>query len=490
MKLSVLDQSPVREGVTPRDALFETIDLARHADGLGFCRYWLAEHHGSPGLAGSAPEIMVALVAAETRHLRVGSGGVMLSHYSSLKVAEQFRMLETLYPGRIDLGIGRAPGSDQLTAIALQHGPGALGIEHFPNQIADLLAFLENTMPADHPFSRIRVAPAGDTNPEIWLLGSSDQSALYAAYFSLPFSFAHFITDEAGREIMEGYRRHFRPSTRLPAPQGSIGVFVMCAEEEAEARRLAASRDLWRLRQRRGILAPFPPPEDALAYSYSDAELREVEYHRRRQIVGTPDQVKAEITALALSYGVDEIVVLTICHDFAARKRSYSLLALLRPHRRSLRAGAAGRHVTIAPGGDTPKYGNRPSDRVADDRHARPGFAPFHGSGRRKPASPRRSSPSRRIAREAAGECLSRLSSRVLRGRRGGNEPGFRNRYGPARRTLGAPHCARAAHRGSFRRAGRAPFRAGPALGGAGLSRCHYRGIRRARRRSFEPRHL
>jgi luciferase family oxidoreductase group 1 len=266
IKLSVLDQSPVREGVTPRDALVETIELARHADGLGFRRYWLAEHHGSPGLAGSAPEIMVALVAAETRHLRVGSGGVMLSHYSSLKVAEQFRMLETLYPGRIDLGIGRAPGSDQLTAIALQHGPGALGIEHFPNQIADLLAFLENTMPVDHPFSRIRVAPAGDTNPEIWLLGSSDQSALYAAYFSLPFSFAHFITDESGPEIMEGYRRHFRPSTRLPAPQGSIGVFVVCAESEAEARRLAASRDLWRLRQRRGILAPFPPPEDALAY--------------------------------------------------------------------------------------------------------------------------------------------------------------------------------------------------------------------------------
>ena len=327
MKLSVLDQSPVREGVTPRDALLETVELARHVDGLGYCRYWLAEHHSSPGLAGSAPEIMVGLVAAETRHLRVGSGGVMLSHYSSLKVAEQFRMLETLYPGRIDLGIGRAPGSDQLTAVALQHGPGALGIEHFPNQIADLLAFLENTMPADHPFSRIRVMPAGDTNPEIWLLGSSDQSAIFAAYFGLPFSFAHFINDEGGPEIMAAYRQRFRPSPRLAAPQGSIGVFVMCAESEVEARRLAASRDLWRLRQRRGILAPFPPPEDALAYPYSEAERREVEYHRRRQVVGAPDQVKAQLTALAESYGVEEIVVLTICHDFAARKRSYALLA-------------------------------------------------------------------------------------------------------------------------------------------------------------------
>ncbi|HYU14394.1 MAG TPA: LLM class flavin-dependent oxidoreductase [Stellaceae bacterium] len=316
LKLSVLDQSPVRQGVTPRQALLETIELARHVDRLGYRRYWLAEHHGSPGLAGSAPEIMVARVAAETSHIRVGSGGVMLSHYSSLKVAEQFRLLETLYPGRIDLGIGRAPGSDQLTAIALQHGPGALGIEHFPNQIADLLAFLENRMPADHPFSRIRVTPAGDSNPEIWILGSSDQSAIFAAYFGCAFSFAQFITDEAGPEIMEAYRQRFQPSERLAAPQASIGVFVICAESEAEARRLAASRDLWRLRQRQGILAPFPPPEDALAYPYTAAELRTVEYHRRRQVIGEPDQVKAQLLALAESYGVDEIVVLTICHDF------------------------------------------------------------------------------------------------------------------------------------------------------------------------------
>ena len=327
LRLSVLDQSPVREGVTPRQALLETIELARHVDALGYRRYWLAEHHSSPGLAGTAPEIMVARVAAETQHLRVGSGGVMLNHYSSLKVAEQFRVLEALYPGRIDLGIGRAPGSDQLTAIALQHGPGALGIDQFPNQIADLLAFLEGRMPSEHPFSRIRVMPAGDTNPEVWLLGSSDQSAIFAAYFGCPFSFAHFISDESGPAIMEAYRQRFRPSPRLAAAQGSIGVFVICAEDAAEARRLAASRDLWRLRQRRGILAPFPPPGDALAYPYSEAELRELTYHRRRQVVGTPDEVKARLTALAESYGVGEVVVLTICHDFAARKRSYALLA-------------------------------------------------------------------------------------------------------------------------------------------------------------------
>jgi luciferase family oxidoreductase group 1 len=327
LKLSVLDQSPVRQGVTPRDALLETVELAKHVDALGYSRYWLAEHHSSPGLAGSAPEIMVARVAGETSRIRVGSGGVMLSHYSALKVAEQFRMLETLYPGRIDLGIGRAPGSDQLTAIALQHGPGALGIEHFPNQIADLIGFLDNKMPVDHPFARIRVMPAGETSPEVWLLGSSDQSAIFAAYFGCAFSFAHFINDEGGLEIMDAYRQRFRPSERLTAPQASIGAFVMCADTEAEARRLAASRDLWRLRQHQGVLAPFPPPEDALAYPYSPTELRVVEYHRRRQIVGDPDQVTQQLTALAKAYGIDEVVVLTICQDFGARKRSYTLLA-------------------------------------------------------------------------------------------------------------------------------------------------------------------
>jgi luciferase family oxidoreductase group 1 len=327
LTLSVLDQSPVRQGVTPRDALMETIELARHCETLGYRRYWLAEHHATPALAGSAPEIMIARIAAETSRIRVGSGGVMLSHYSSLKVAEQFRMLETLYPGRIDLGIGRAPGSDQLTAAALAHGPGALGIEHFPNQIADLIGYLEHTIPADHPFSRIQLSPDGETLPEIWILGSSDQSAIFAAYFGRAFSFAHFITDEGGPRIMEMYKTQFRPSEKLNLPQASIGAFVICAESEERAQYLAASRDLSRLRSRQGILQPFPPPEEALAYPYTDIERRVVDYNRRRQIVGTPHTVKPRLEALAASYGVDEVVVLTITHDYRARKRSYALLA-------------------------------------------------------------------------------------------------------------------------------------------------------------------
>ncbi len=327
LKLSVLDQSPVRQGVTPRQALLETIELARHVDALGYRRYWLAEHHGSPGLAGTAPEIMVARVAAETSHIRVGSGGVMLSHYSSLKVAEQFRMLETLYPGRIDLGIGRAPGSDRRTAAALQHEPGALGIEHFPAQIAELMAFLADELPANHPFAGVHAMPTGEGIPEFWLLGSSDQSAAYAAYFGCAFSFAHFITDEGGTAVMDAYRRHFRPQGRLAAPQGSIGVFVLCAESETAAQRLAASRDLWRLRLDQGILGPIPPVEEALAYAYSEAELARIAYNRRRQVVGTPAQVRERLIALAASYEVDELVVVSICFDFAARMRSYELLA-------------------------------------------------------------------------------------------------------------------------------------------------------------------
>jgi luciferase family oxidoreductase group 1 len=236
-------------------------------------------------------------------------------------------MLETLYPGRIDLGIGRAPGSDQLTAAALAHGPGALGIEHFPNQIADLIGYFEHTIPSDHPFSRIQLSPDGETLPEIWILGSSDQSAIFAAYFGRAYSFAHFITDESGPEIMAAYKNQFRPSSVLAAPQATIGVFVICAESDERAQYLAASRDLARLRSRQGILKPFPPPDEALAYPYTDIEKRLVEYHRRRQIVGTPKTVKAQLEALAQSYDVDEIVVLTITHDYRARKQSYALLA-------------------------------------------------------------------------------------------------------------------------------------------------------------------
>ncbi len=327
MILSVLDQSPVRAGGTAADAFNETISLAQATERWGFHRYWLAEHHATEGLAGAAPEIMIARVAAATSEMRVGSGGVMLSHYSPLKVAEQFRVLETLYPGRIDLGVGRAPGSDQITARALQAGPGAIGVEYFPSQVRDLLGYLGGGLPADHPFARVRVTPEPAGRPEVWLLGSSDQSALVAAYLGCAFSFAHFITDQGGVEVMAAYRDRFRPSAELAAPLGSIGVFVMCADTDAEAQRLAQSRDLWRLRLDQGYLGPVPSIAGAEAHEYTREERLRIAMNRRRMVIGAPEAVKARLVEPARHYGIDETVAVTICHEFAPRLRSYELLA-------------------------------------------------------------------------------------------------------------------------------------------------------------------
>ena len=327
MLLSVLDQSPVRSGGTPADSIHETLELARAADRLGYHRYWLAEHHSTTGLAGSSPEVLIARVAALTHDIRVGSGGVMLSHYSPLKVAESFRVLETLFPGRIDLGIGRAPGSDPLTARALRHGPGALGLEQFPNQIADLLALLHDRLPAGHPFAGVRAMPTGPTAPPVWLLGSSGDSAAYAAHFGTAFSFAHFINGDGGAEVTRAYRQHFTPSPFLEAPRASAAVFAVCADTEAEAQRLAQSRDLFLVRLYTGRAAPYPSVEEAEAYPYTSPELAIVRHARRRTIAGAPEQVRARLSALAGEYGVDELVVVTITHDPKARRRSYELLA-------------------------------------------------------------------------------------------------------------------------------------------------------------------
>ncbi len=325
--LGVLDQSPIRTGGTPGQAIRESVELAQAVERWGYQRYWVAEHHSSEGLAGTAPEILTARIAAATTRMRVGSGGVMLSHYSPLKVAETFRVLEALYPGRIDLGIGRAPGSDYITARALQHGPGALGVEHFPSQVGDLLGFLHDRIAGDHPFAGIHAEPRGPSVPEVWLLGSSDQSAFLAALLGCPFSYAHFINDQGGVAAMAAYRENFRAAPWLAQPKGSIGVFVLCAETEAEAQRLALSRDLWRLQLDRGHIGPIPTIEEAEAYPYTREERLRIAFNRRRQVVGTPAQVREQLLALGAAYGVDEFVIVSICYDFAARLRSYELLA-------------------------------------------------------------------------------------------------------------------------------------------------------------------
>jgi len=325
-RLSVLDQSPVRSGGTPADAVHETLQLAEAADRLGYYRYWLAEHHSTAGLAGASPEVLIGQVAARTTRIRVGAGGVMLSHYSPLKVAETFRMLETLFPGRIDLGIGRAPGSDERTARALRVGGGG-GLEHFPGQLRDLLAFVHDQVPPGHPFAGVRAMPTGPTAPDVWLLGSSDEGGALAAHFGTAFSFAHFINSEGGAAVTRAYRRDFRPSPWRSEARASIAVFVVCAETEAEARRLAQSRDLFIARLYTGRPGPFPSVEEAEAYPYRERELAVIDHARARTIAGTPTQVRARLLALGLEYEVDEFVVVTITHDPKARLRSYELLA-------------------------------------------------------------------------------------------------------------------------------------------------------------------
>ena len=327
LRLSVLDQSPVRSGGTPADTVQETLELAQACDRLGYHRYWLAEHHSTPGLAGSSPEILIGQVAARTRRIRVGSGGVMLQHYSPLKVAENFRVLETLFPGRIDLGIGRAPGSDQLTARALQEGGGAPGLDRFPEQVADLIAFLHDALPADHRFRSVQAMPAGPTAPEIWLLGSSDESAAIAAGLGTGFSLAHFINPDGGAEVTRAYARQFRPSAMLAAPQASAAVFVICADTQFEARRLARSRELFLLRLYTGRAGRYPSVEEAENYPYTPREAALVEALRARSVVGTPEQVHEQLLAMARDYGVGELVIVTITDDPKARLRSYELLA-------------------------------------------------------------------------------------------------------------------------------------------------------------------
>ena len=328
--LSVLDQSPIRSGGTAADAIQETLELARACERLGYHRYWVAEHHATPGLAGSSPEVLIGQIAARTTRLRVGAGGVMLQHYSPLKVAENFRLLETLFPGRIDLGIGRAPGSDPLTAEALAdrgEGPVQASPAAFPRQVADLLGFLSGSLPPDHRYARVPAMPSGPGEPEVWLLGSSDQTAALAAVFGRAFSFAHFINDEGGAEATRADLRDFRPSARFAAPRASAAVFVVCADTEAEARRLARSRDLFVVRLYTGRAGRYPSVEEAEAHPYTPREDAIVRHARRRTLAGAPEQVRDGLARLAAAYGVDELVIVTITHDPKARLRSYELLA-------------------------------------------------------------------------------------------------------------------------------------------------------------------
>ncbi|MGQ0544922.1 MAG: LLM class flavin-dependent oxidoreductase [Betaproteobacteria bacterium] len=325
MILSVLDQSPVLSGQGARAAIEATLALARRADELGYHRYWLAEHHAIAALADPCPEVLLARLGMETKRMRVGTGGVLLPYYSAFRVAETFRMLEALYPGRVDLGIGRAPGGDARTAQAVSGG-GLPDASRFPEQVWQLAAHLDGKLPAGHPLARVRVQPEVDTAPELWLLGSSDYSGALAAELGLPFSFAHFINPSGGDAVSRAYRELFKPG-REPAPRTMVCTFAICAESDEEAERLAAPIDLRRLHMALNIDAPVPSAAEAASHRYSEEERRYVMGQRARAVIGSPARCRREIEAMAARYGADEVMVLTITGDYASRQRSYELLA-------------------------------------------------------------------------------------------------------------------------------------------------------------------
>ena len=326
MRLSIIDQSPVSSGSTPADALRNTIDLAKRADALGYERYWIAEHHATPGFASPAPEVLIARVAAETSGIRVGSGGVLLPHYSPLKVAEVFRVLHALYPGRIDLGIGRAPGSAPLEAYALRRDRSRQEwVDDFPDQLLELLAFLRREFPQAHPFGRILVTPDMPGGPDVWLLGSSMWSARAAAEIGLPYAFAHFINPEPTREALEYYRTHADEKIRRTI----LALGVICAETEAEAVRQSSAIRLRRYLRAQGVEpGAIPTPEEALAQLGPGPDPMPPERSEwPRYIVGSREQVRDRLTGIADALSLDELMILTIVHDHRARVRSYELLA-------------------------------------------------------------------------------------------------------------------------------------------------------------------
>jgi len=319
--LSVLDQSPISEGSVGGDALRNSIDLAQHVEALGYERYWIAEHHGTPMLASAAPEILIAAVAAATSRIKVGSGGVMLPHYSPLKVAEQFSMLAALHPGRIDLGIGRAPGSDRETMFALQRDRRQMSPDDFPEQLEELLAYLEDDFPDGHPLARLAALPGGPERPEVWLLGSSPQSAIWAGELGLPYVFADFI-NPAGAEIAQLYRDRFVPSRRRAEPYVGVALSVVCAETDEEAERLASSSRMAMTLLRQGRLIPVPTVERAVRFFEDQPPPM-----GRRAIVGSPATVRPGIEEVVAAYGAEEAMIVTITYDHEARRRSYDLVA-------------------------------------------------------------------------------------------------------------------------------------------------------------------
>jgi luciferase family oxidoreductase group 1 len=327
LPLSVLDLAPIPTGISPGQALRNMIELARHVERLGYTRYWLAEHHNMPGVASTTPELLIGQVARATTRLRVGSGGVMLPNHAPLRIVEAFRLLEALFPGRVDLGIGRAPGTDGLTALALRRSREALSADDFPEQLAELFAFATGQFPPEHPFRSITAGPSEVPLPPVWLLGSSDYSARLAAELGLGFAFASHINPADATPAMRLYREQFRPSAALAEPWAILAAQVICAESDARADELATSVELAILRLRTGRPSRIPSPAEAMAYPYTAAERELIHGFRAGYVIGGPALVHDRLTTLVEQTAADELMAVTTVHDHAERLRSYALLA-------------------------------------------------------------------------------------------------------------------------------------------------------------------
>jgi luciferase family oxidoreductase group 1 len=325
--LSILDLSPVSAGSTGAQALHNSLDLARLADGLGYVRYWVAEHHNLPSIASSAPDIMIGQIAAVTTRMRIGSGGIMLPNHAPLMVAERFKVLEALYPGRIDLGLGRAPGTDSATSYALRRRQGISEEDDFLERFNELMLLETRGFPAGHPFHNVRAMPADVKLPPIYLLGSSDYSAQLAGQIGAAFAFAHHFANFDAAEAMRLYRDNFRPSPAYDKPYAILATHVICADSDAEAERLAATADLNIVGRSKGKHLALASPEDAIAYDYAAVDRARIAQNRARMAVGTPDTVKARLTPLLAATQADELMVTTMVFSHEARKHSYELLA-------------------------------------------------------------------------------------------------------------------------------------------------------------------
>ncbi|MBY0159063.1 MULTISPECIES: LLM class flavin-dependent oxidoreductase [Cytobacillus] len=326
MKLSVLDQSVVAKGDTAAETFRKTVKLAQVAEELGYTRFWVAEHHNSNGMAGSSPEILISHIASSTSRIKVGSGGILLPQYSPYKIAENFNVLQTLFPGRIDLGIGRSPGGSASTRLALTDGVRK-SLNEFPRQLRDLQGFLNKELPEGHPYQQVKAFPQAEDPALLWLLGITHRGARLAAEHGAAFTYGHFINPANGKRAMDTYFSQFQPSAALSEPKANVCIFVVCAETQEEAEKLALSQDLWLLAVEKGRDTRLIPSIEAEGIQLTHVEKEKITENRQRMIVGTPAKIKEELKLLSEIYGTDEFMVITNIHGFQDKLNSYKLLA-------------------------------------------------------------------------------------------------------------------------------------------------------------------